>query len=130
MFKQFCEQLESKIKKSYEEGVSLEEAESLAAEFLHAQIRVSEEIQTQDLDARMRKSGLKAIRAGVYTAACTKSDKKPTESALEHLLNSDEIIQQEQKSLDKAEVARDNLERYYDIFREAHLYYRQIAKGV
>ncbi len=128
-FKQFCEQLETKIQSSYENGVTLEQAEKLAGEFLHAQLKVSTELKKHDLDARMRKSGVKAVRAAIYADTCSKTDKKPTEAAIDHTINSNEIVQSEQLELDKAEVERDDLERYYSVFREAHIYYRGVSKG-
>lgn len=128
-FKELCASLESKIKASYEEGVTLEDAEKLAAEFLGAQMKVSAELSVADLDSRMRKSGVKAIRAAVYTDACSKADKKPTEGALEHLLNLSDLVQGEQTEFDRAEVRRDELERYYNIFKDAHVYFRQMSKG-
>lgn len=128
-FTELCKHLEAKIQSSYEEGVTIEDAEKLAGEFLRAQMTVSNELKASDLDSRMRKSGLKAVRAAVYTDACSKADKKPTESALENILNLDDMVQKEQDALDKAEVERDSLKRYYDIFREAHIHFRGIAKG-
>lgn len=128
-FSKLCQQLEAKIQQSYSEGVTLEDAESLAAEFLFAQMQVSNELKKADLDSRMRKSGVKAVKAAIYTEAVSKADKKPTEGALEHLINSNELVQGEQEALDKAEVEKDDLTRYYNIFREAHIYYRGIAKG-
>lgn len=128
-FVKMCKNLENKVKSSYEEGTTVVDAEKLSGEFLRAQMMVSDELKSADLDSRMRKSGVKAIRAAVYKDICSKSEKKPTEGALDHELNSHEIIIGEQESFDKAEVERDNLERYYQIFREAHIYYRGIAKG-
>ena len=128
-FKQFCKNLEDKISSAYNDGVTLEVAEKLAGEFLHAQIVVSNQLKTSDLDSRMRKSGLKAVRAAVYMATCSIADKKPTETMLENILNTNELVQKEQDSLDTAEVERDDLKRYYDIFREGHIYFRGIAKG-
>ena len=128
-FQELCKQLETKIQNSYENGVTLEEAEKLAGEFLKAQMTVSNELQTADLDSRMRKSGVKAVRAAVYMKACAESDKKPTENALENTMNTNELVQTEQDALDRAEVERDSLKRYYDIFRECHIYFRGIAKG-
>lgn len=128
-FKDFCESIEIKIIATYDEGVTLGEAEKLAGEFLHAQMVVSAELKKADLDSRMRKSGVKAVKAAIYTETCAKSEKKPTESALEHLINMNELVSSEQDELDKAEVDRDSLERYYNIFREAHIHFRGIAKG-
>lgn len=128
-FTKLCKDLEIKIQNSYTDGVTLEMAEKLAGEFLRAQMQVSDELKKADLDARMRKTGLKAVKASVYTTTCAKADKKPTESALEHIINDDSVVISEQRALDTAEVDKDDLTRYYNIFREAHIYYRGIAKG-
>lgn len=121
--------LTDKIKASYESGVTTVEAEKLAAEFLFAQIEVSSQLAKLDLDARMRKSGVKAIRSAVRTEEVKKYEKKPTESALEDVINLSTLVQSEQDSLDQAEVSRDELERLYSIFREAHIYFRSISRG-
>jgi|WetSurMetagenome_2_1015567.scaffolds.fasta_scaffold581131_1 hypothetical protein len=128
-FKDFCESMEKKIVDSYESGVSLVEAEKLAGEFLYAQIRVSDQLKTADLDSRMRKSGLKAIRAALYLDACSKADKKPTEAQLTAMLDTNEIVAAEQNSFDEAEVKRDAMDRYYNIFQSAHVYFRQLSRG-
>lgn len=128
-FTKFCEQLEVKIQQSYTEGVTLDVAERLAGEFLYAQLQVSNELKKADLDSRMRKTGVKAVRAAIYADTCSKSDKKPTEAAIENTINVNEVVQSEQLDLDKAEVERDSLSRYYSIFKEAHIYFRGIAKG-
>jgi hypothetical protein len=124
-----CKLLEGKIQAAYEEGVTLETAERLASEFLFAQLRVSAELKKADLDARMRKSGVKSIRGAIYHDIVSKADKKPTEGAIEHLLNTEELVQGEQKDLDIAEVERNSLERYYEVFGNAHIHFRGIAKG-
>lgn len=128
-FKDLCKQLESKIQNSYEQGVTVDEAEKLAAEFLYSQLQVSGELKKVDLDSRMRKSGVKAIKAAVYLDIVQKSEKKPTESQMTALIDSDKIVASEQEALDKAEVSRDEMERYYNIFSNAHIYYRGISKG-
>lgn len=128
-FKQLCAQLETKIQSAYENGVTLENAEKLAGEFLGAQLKVSTELRKADLDSRMRKSGVKAIRAAVYMEAATKSDKKPTEAMLSSIVDVNDMVQGEQNSLDSAEVERDDLKRYYDIFTNAHIFFRGVAKG-
>lgn len=124
-----CQQLEDKIRAAYLEGVTLEDAEKLAAEFLYAQMAVSEELKKADLDSRMRKSGLKAVKAAVYLDECKKSDKKPSDTYLEQILNTTDLVGKEQDAFDLAEVERDSLSRYYDIFLNAHIYMRGIAKG-
>jgi hypothetical protein len=128
-FKEFCIQLEDKIISSYKEGVTLEQAERLAGEFLYAMMAVSGELKKVDLDARMKKSAVKALRAGVYANLTSTTEKKMTVDALDHALNRAEMVQKEQDSLDRAEVNRDELTRYYNIFREAHTYFRQIGRG-
>lgn len=128
-FEQFCKNLEIKIQKSYEEGTSLEEAERLAAEFLVAQIRVSEALKAASLDSSMRKSGLKAIRAAVYLENATKSDKKPSDVLLSAMVDVHEVVQSEQDAHDKALAESESLKRYYDIFVNAHIFYRGVAKG-
>lgn len=121
--------LEAKIQETYEQGVTLEQAERLAAEFLAAQIQVSDALKKADLDSRMKKSGVKAIRAALYLDTAQTSEKKPTEAAIEATLNSNELVIGEQRLLDEAEVSKSELERYYDIFSNAHIYYRGVSKG-
>lgn len=128
-FEKLCKALESEIETSYVEGVTLEEAEKLAGQFLHAQMQVSVELKKADLDSRMRKSGMKALRAAVYLEEATKGEKKPSDVMLQALVDVNKLVQEEQNAFDLAESARDELERYYNIFINAHIYYRGIAKG-
>jgi hypothetical protein len=128
-FEEQLKLLENKIKATYEEGVTIDEAEKLAAEFLHAQMVVSGELRKVDLDARMRKSGVKAIRASAYLEVVSQAEKKPTETQIASIIDTDKIVLQEQQSLDEAEVSRNELERYYDIFANAHIFYRGVARG-
>lgn len=121
--------LEDVIVSSYESGVTLEEAEKLASRFLHAQIQVSSRLRELDLDARMKKSGAKAVRAAVYLSEATKGDKKPSDVMLQAHVDRDSLVQDAQNALDAAEVDRDELDRYFSIFREAHIHFRGIAKG-
>ncbi len=128
-FQKTCLELEKKIEDSYISGISTEHAEKLSGEFLHAQLKVSEQLKKADLDARMRKSGVKAVRAAIYLDIVQKADKKPTESQIAAMIDSDKIVVDEQRGLDEAEVLRDEMERYYSIFQNAHIHYRTIAKG-
>jgi len=123
-------ELEQDIVNAYTEGASLEDAEKLAGKFLYAQMQVSSDLSSADLDARMRKSGVKAVRAAVYMDACSKAEKKPTEGQLDHMLNISDLVGNEQDSLDKAEVLKAQLERFYEVFQQAHVYFRQISRGV
>lgn len=126
---ELCEGLTKEIQASYEEGATLDQAEKLAGKFLHAMIQVSNELRTCDLDARMRKSGLKSIKSRVRTDELKKHDKKPTEGALDDVVNLSDIVQASQDEFDESEVERDLLSNYLMIFREAHMHYRAIAKG-
>lgn len=128
-FKQLCAELEIAIQTAYAEGVSLDEAEKLAAKFLYAQLQVSAELKKADLDAKMRKSGVKAIRAAVYISEVNKADKKPTEAYLSSYIETNEDVVTEQGALDVAEVEKAELERYYDVFANAHIYFRGVSKG-
>lgn len=132
-FREMCQDLENRLTSSYEDGVSIEDAERLAARFLVAQIAVSKELKNHDLDARTRKSGLKAIRAAVYLEIVQESvagsGKKPTVDHVAALVDVHAIVQQEQNALDTAEVDRADLERYFDIFTNSHIYFRGISKG-
>ena len=121
--------LENKIKNSYEEGVTIEVAERLAGEFLHAQMLLSAEMRKTGLDARMRKSGVKAIRAAIYMEGATKGDKKPSDVLLQAQVDMNDLVMGEQKSYDESEENFTELQRYYDIFTQAHVYFRQLAKA-
>lgn len=128
-FREMVQELETLIEKTYEEGVTLDDAEKLAAQFLHAQLAVSGELTRADLDSRMRKSGVKAIRGAVLLDLMKASDKKPADSVLTATIDTDTIVVSEQEAFDKAEVDKAELERLYDVFGNAHIYYRGIAKG-
>ncbi len=128
-FKQYCTELEDKIKASYEEGITLPEAEKLSGEFLVAQMRLSAELAKSDLDSRMRKQGVKAIRAALYTNIKANTD-KITEAAITAQLDCNELVSGEQEAFDIAEVNRDELERLYNVFQQAHVYFRQLSRGV
>ena len=129
MFEAYCKALKDKIESSYTEGVTTEQAEKLAGEFLVAMMRVADEIKYVSLDSRMKKSGVKAIRAAIYLDIVQRSEKKPTESQIDATITSDKIVIDEQNKLDTEEVSLDQLERYYDIFNNAHVHFRTIAKG-
>ncbi len=77
----------------------------------------------------MRKSGVKAVRAAIYLDIVQKSEKKPTEAQISAQIESDKLVLDEQRDLDSSEVSRDELERYYNIFQNAHVHYRNVSKG-
>lgn len=128
-FTQLCQELETKIQDSYLEGINMEAAEKLAGQLLYAQMVLSTELKKADMDARARKSGVKAIRAAIYLDIVGKSDKKPTETQIGSMIDTNELVQSEQNAYDVAEVEKDDLERYFDIFASAHVHFRTIAKG-
>lgn len=121
--------LVEEIQRSYEEGVTVEYAERLAGKFLHAQLAVADQLRVADLDCRMRKTGVKAIKAAIYMEAATKDPKKPSDTLLENVVNQNKLVIDEQKTLDEYEVDRDLLQNYFNIFKEAHIHFRSIAKG-
>lgn len=128
-FQGLYNKLKNKIADSTASGVTLEEAETLAGEFLHAQLIVSEELKTVALDARMRKTGVKALKAAVYLEEATKTDKKPSDVMLSAMVDSNKLVQEEQNALDRAEVLSNELELVFDVFQQSHHYYKQISKG-
>lgn len=121
--------LEQKIIQSYQEGVTPMTGETLAAEFLEAQIKVSEEVKIAALNARLNKSVLKEARAKLLYAEATKGDKKPSDSILQAIVDSDKRVLGIQNLFDESEEDANELERMYNIFREAHIFYRGISKG-
>lgn len=129
-FKEYCLQLEADIEVSYQSGVTASKAEELAGKFLGAQLSVSRELAKADLEARMRKTGLKAIRAAAYMDAATKDPKKPSDTMLENIVARNDYVGVEQQKYDEAEVLKAELERYYNVFAQAHIHFRTIAKGV
>jgi hypothetical protein len=127
-FKQTCEQLESLIQDSYRNGVTMSQAEMLAGRFLEAQLLVSRELTASDLDSRMRRSGVKAIRAAIYLEERSKPE-KVTEGTLTAIIDSNPDVRAEQDQLDKVESERDELKRLLDVFSNSHIHYRTISKG-
>jgi hypothetical protein len=128
-FKAYLAELTAEIQGAYEGEVSLVKCERLAAKFLHAQMRVSDQLQTKDLDARMKKSGMKAVKATAYLEVAASSEKKPSDTYIENTINQNPLVSKSQDDLDRAETDRDALERHYNIFREAHIYFRGMAKN-
>ena len=128
-FKERCKELEELIISAYNTSLTLDEAEKLSANFIHAMLQVSSELSNADLDARTRKSGVKAVRAAIYLGIVQGADKKPTENMIESTINTNELVASEQSALDAAEVYKSELERYYDIFNQAVFHFRNASKG-
>lgn len=127
--KELCDQLESEIKNAYEGNVTLSQAEQLSSQFLYAQLQIAAELQVVDLDKRMKKTGVKAIKAAVYLENAAKGDKKPSDVMLNAMVDVDSIVTGEQEKLDTSEVESEYLERCYNVFKEAHIYFRGLAKS-
>jgi hypothetical protein len=128
-FLTFCESLKADITRSYEEGVTMEEAEKLAAKFLDGSIQVGEALKVADLDRRMKKAGVKTIRAAAYLEAASQGDKKPSDKLIEAVIDSDSVVAENQRLFDEAEVEVGALQSYQSVFHEAHIFYRGISKG-
>lgn len=126
---EFFVDCEEAIQKVYTEGVELGEAEKVAAKFLTAQLRAGETFKAADLDARMKKTGLKAIKAGVYLAEVQRAEKKPSDVLLEAIVNQSKLVTDAQNALDTAETYRDELANYMNVFREGHIFFRKIMGG-
>jgi hypothetical protein len=125
----FCDGLKKNITDSYEEGVTMEEAEKLAAKFLDGSLRVAEELRVADLDRRMKKAGVKSVKAAAYLEAASQGERKPSDKLIEAVIDSDKIVAAQQEEFDKAEVYAGLLENYLEVFHEGHVYFRGIAKG-
>ncbi len=128
-FEAICEEVKKAIRLTHEEGVTMEEAEKLAAKFLGASILVGEELKAVDLDRRMKKAGLKTIKASAYLNAASQGDKKPSDKLIEAVIDTDKDVSAAQDLFDVAEVNYNELINYLSVFHEAHIYYRSIAKG-
>lgn len=128
-FEQLCKELEAAITTSYEEGVALDEAEKMATKFLAGMLAVSERLKNSSLDAKMRKQGAKAVRAALRLEEMKGAERKPTESTLDALVDTNELVQGEETRQYEAEETRDELQRKYDIYKEGHIHFRSIAKG-
>jgi hypothetical protein len=127
-FKEQVAELEKLIVDSYEIGVTTQQAQDYAARFLVAQLAVSTELRKLDLDARMRKTGVKATRAAVYLDECRRNDKKPSDVLLGATVDSSPLVTGEQQRFDEAEADKDEMERIYSVFQSAHVHFRNIAK--
>lgn len=128
-FETLYTRLEGKIQESFETGISLEDAERLASELVFANMKLSEELKRVSLDARMRKSGVKSIRAALYLDIVQKSDKKPTEAAIAAMVDTEPLVVSQQTAFDEAEVEAEHLERIHRSFENAHILYRKISGG-
>lgn len=127
--KELIEEITADIQKAYTEGVTMEEAEKLAAKFLYAQIQFGDALKKADLNARMRKTGVKAVKAAIYLEEVRKADKKPSDVLLGAIVDSNDLVTGEQEGFDTAEVERGSLDNMLQVARDGHIYFRGIAKG-
>jgi hypothetical protein len=117
------------VKAAYESGTTMEEAERHAARFLEAQMNIAAELAKLDLDARMKKNGMKAAKAQVYIDLCAATEKKPSDIYLEQQVALSKIANTAVDLYEHADARRENLMLYLGIFKDAHIYFRGIAKG-
>ena len=123
------EELVEIIQKCTEEGITISAAEGYAGKALFVMNSLSEALAEADRDRRMRKRGVKSIRAAIRTEEVKKHEKKPTESALEDVLNLNKIVAEQEEAFDDAEVKTEELERQFGIAKESHIYFRAVSKG-
>lgn len=126
---QLCEELTDDIQNAYDQSVTMDEAEKLATRFLSAQMTLVSKLQKSDLDARMKKQGVKAMRGQVYGESASKGEKKPTEAAIASMIETNELVKAEQKQFDTAENNAEYVKNILGVCREAHIHFRTIAKG-
>lgn len=123
------DELKSAVERAYNEGVTIPEAEKLAARTLSIRMAIADEIKTKDLDARMKKHGVKAVRGAAYSLEIGKFEKKPTESALEAAVNMSKTVHAAEEEYAEADTEKDRLQAYSDVFKDSHIFFRQLCKG-
>lgn len=128
-FKTTINSVKEQIEASYEKGMTVSEAEVFATKLLGYMMQLSEAIRSADLDCRMRRAGLKAIRAAMYLEFAAKGDKKPSDVMLDHMINSNPLVQGEQERFDNAEVNKEEIERNFKIFELAHQHFKKMGQG-
>ena len=122
-------ELAAVIQTAYDEGVSMEHAERLAARCLGVQLKIAEQLSVSDLDGRMKKNGLKTMKANAYMKNATATEKKPTESMLDAMVTQDKDVANSAELYERADAKTASLTIYLGIFKDAHIYFRGIAKG-
>lgn len=117
------------ITEAYESAVMMSDAELHAARFLGMQMLVADELAKADLDSRMRKNGVKALKAAIWFDAATKDEKKPSDKQLDATVDKDPKVQDEQRAYDGADARREALYNWLGILKDGHIFFRGIAKG-
>ena len=123
------EELKQAVMNAYESGTTMEEAERLAAKCLGAQLDIATEIGVADLDARMKKNGLKATKAQAYMEEISKHDKKPSDSFLENVVTLNSLVNTQADLYEHADANREELNLFFGIFKDAHIYFRMLVKA-
>ena len=124
-----CVELKEAIIKAHQTETSVSEAEQLSAKCLAASMALADDIRAVDLKARMRKIGLRNIRSQAYLDELAKHEKKPTEAYIDAAINLNVDIAPLEMELADKEVELNNLKHYYEVFKEAHQYFRAIMKA-
>lgn len=129
MLDKICQELKQSIERAYAEGVTMQEAERLAAKTLSVRMMLADSIQVADLDARMRRHGVKAVRASAYMEELSKHEKKPAEGFLENAVNLNPDVAQEEREYATVDTEKDRFFTYLGIMADAHIFFRNVAKG-
>lgn len=117
------------IQDSADSPFDIREAEKAGGTALAVMNALSAQLTDADRNRRMRKRGVKAIRSAVRMEEIKKHDKKPTESFLEDTVNLSKIVADQEEAFDDSEVSTEELERQFSIAKEAHLFFRGVARG-
>ena len=123
------QELQDTIARAYTEGVTMQEAERLAAHTLSVRLQIADHIKSSDLDARMKKHGVKAIRAQVYLEQIAANEKKPTEAWLESAVNMSDLVKAEETLYAESDTDTRRLETYSDVLKDAHIFFRKVMGG-
>jgi hypothetical protein len=121
--------LRKAVEDAYSHGVSIEDAERMAAQTLSAQLDIAAALATADLDSRMKKNGMKTMKAKVYMEEIGKHDKKPSEGFLDQAVALDQTVAAATDMYEQADAYKEELTLYFGIFKDAHIFFRGISKG-
>lgn len=126
--KKLIEKLQARIQEVYEDGVTVTKSEDITHELADAEFKLVTMITPLDMDVRMRKHGVKQIRAAVYLDIIKNSEKKPTESQLAAMVDSDALVTEAQNSYDEAESLLAEAERLLDAVHNSQVVFRTLMK--
>jgi hypothetical protein len=126
--KDLIEQLQKRVSEVYENGTTVSQSEEITHELADAEFKLVTMITPLDLDARMRRHGVKQIRAAVYLDIIKNSEKKPTEAQIAAMVDSDSLVSDAQKGYDGAEAALAEAERLLDAVHNSQVVFRTLMK--